>query len=324
MNATFDISKLRQELDAIPWLASGIMDMLVVDNGLDLASHGVQDCCTALGIDLLFTPPRSPWYKGVIERFGRTMNTRFVHWLPGTTLGQATGDLLYDGRDHAALTFEMFELLLEQYVRTIHNKSPRRTKEGAPDWRYLRGISQWPVRLPISMDEFDAACALTRYRTLRQTGLTFMGLQYQNSELGKLWNRVPDGTRLTVKVNPLDLKTIKVLRPVTEEIISVDCVDDLSWPRTLSYHMAVRQQARTMGFTRDDVRSLTLAEAALKANIEAAATHGKNTLRRMQAENHRQAQAAEAAEEASDGLAAVEDGNDLDSKLDKFFPEGAL
>jgi len=53
----------------------------------------VQDSCTELGIELLFAPPRSPWYKGVIECAGGTFNTRFIHWLPGTPLGRPTGDV---------------------------------------------------------------------------------------------------------------------------------------------------------------------------------------------------------------------------------------
>ena len=323
MNAPLDEALLRRELDAVPWPACGIMDLLVVDNGLDLTSFGVQDCCTALGIDLLFTPARSPWYKGVIERFGRTVNTRFIHWMLGTTLGKPTGDLNYDGRDHAVFTLETFELLLEQYIRTVHNQAPRREKAGKPAWRYLRGISNWPVRLPMSMDEFDAACALTRVATLRQTGLTFLGLQYQSEELGSLWNRVPQGTRLTFKVNPLDLKNIKVLRPVTEEIISVDCVNDFSWPRTMAYHLAARQQARTMGFSPDDRRALTVAEAKLRGNIEAAAREGKKTLRRMQAELLRQSQAAEAEDPDIEVGPAAKDSGDLDSRLSKAFANAA-
>jgi putative transposase len=315
-------TRLREELDTVPWQACGIMDQLVVDNGLDLTSHGVQDCCTALGIDLLFTPARSPWYKGVIERFGRTLNTRFIHWLPGTTLGKPTSDLNYNGRDDATFTIETFELLLEQYIRTVHNQSPRRTKDGTPTRRYLRGIAEWPVRLPLSMDEFDAACALTRVATLRQTGLTFAGLQYQNTALGQLWNRVPQGTRLTFKVNPLNLKTIKVLRPVTEEIISVDCVDEFVWPRTLSYHLAARQQARTMDFSPDDRRSLALAEAKLMATYQLAAREGKKTLRRMEAELLRQSQAVELEDEVPAAMGPTpEAAGDLDSMLSKVFAE---
>jgi putative transposase len=316
----FDKTALRKALDAIPWLACGIPDTLVVDNGLDLTSNGVQDACTALGIELVFTPPRSPWYKGTIERAGGTFNTRFIHWLPGTTLGKATSDLQYDGREHATLLDDHFELLLEQYIRTVHNGATRRTKDGSVSHRYATGIADWPVRVPASMDELDAACALTRTAMLRQTGLTYLGLQYQNDELGKLWNRVPAGTLLTFKVNPLNLQTIKVLMPVTQEIFSVNCVSDFAWPRTLSYHMAVRQQARTMGLSTADKAGLSLAEQELKRAMADAVTSSKRALRRMQAELHRQAQAAEVQEAQAETVATAA-GSDLDDAMAKAFAE---
>lgn len=324
MNAPFEPTELRKALSGVLWPAFGIMDVVAVDNGLDLASNGVQDSCTALGIDLMFMPPRTPWYKGVIERTGRTFNTRIIHWLPGTTLGQATGDLNYDGKDHAALTLEDFKLLIEQYIRTIHNKTPRRERPGSPVRRWLAGIAQWPVRLPMSEEEFDAACALTRSAVLRQTGLTFLGLQYQNAELGALWNRVPAGTRVTFKVNPMDLKTIKVIKPGTAEVISVNCVNDLPWPRSLSYHVAVRQTARTMGLSTAEARDLALAEAAMKRSIAAAAATSKKALRRAQAAMYHEAQAAEAteaAQELSDSVPANSAGVDLDDRLDKVFED---
>lgn len=318
MTEDFDRKALRKALDEIPWPACGIMDNLVVDNGLDLTSNGVQDCCTALGINLIFTPPRSPWYKGTVERAGGTTNTRFIHWTPGSTFGEPTSDLQYDGRDHAVLDDELFQLLLEQYFRTIHNQTPRREKEGSPTRRYIRGVADWPVRVPASMEEFDAACALTRRAVLRQTGLTYLGLQYQNDALGLLWNRVPAGTALTFKVNPLNLRNIKVLTPVTQEIISVDCVSPFAWPRTLSYHMAVRQQARTLGFGAADYQGLSRAEAALKRNLAAAAASSKKALKRMQAEHYRQSQAAEEAESQAEVVAGAA-GSDLDDVLNQAF-----
>jgi putative transposase len=314
----FDKTALSEALRAIPWPACGVMDDLVVDNGLDLTSNGVQDACTALGINLHFTPPRSPWYKGTIERAGGTFNTRFIHWIPGTTLGEATADRQYNAGDHAVLSDDHFELLTQVYIRLIHNFTPRREKVGSGVRRYLNGIAEWPVRVPTSMDELDAACALTRTATLRATGLIFLGLQYQNDELGELWNRVSAGTRLTFKVNPLNLKTIKVLKPVTQEIISVDCVSDFAWPRTLSYHLAVRQQARNMGVSEVDPVGLSQAERALKVLLDKAVATSKKALRRMQAELYRQSRAAEDAEASGEAAATVAATN-LDDALSQAF-----
>lgn len=303
-----------------PWLAYGIPDCIVVDNGLDLLAHGFQDACISLGIELIYAPPRTPWYKGTIERFGRTSNTRLFHWLPGTTLGKQMKETGYDAKSEALLTFDEFETLLVQYITQIHNRTPRRAKEGTPDSRWLAGTLEWPVRLPESMESFDAAVALTVQAKLQQAGITYLGLQYQNDALGQLWNRLPGSTSLTFKVNPLDLKTIKVLMPVTQEILSVDCVSDVVWPRTLAYHMAVRQTARQSGRDLSNIRELALAEAELQLNIERAMADGKRSLKRMQAEIHRQSLKAESLEEpthqAAASTAALED---FDSILTDAF-----
>lgn len=291
------------------WPAFGIPDLMVVDNGLDLTSAGVREACIALGIDLLFAPPRTPWYKGVVERFGRTMNTRFVHWLPGTTLGRATSDLGYDGAESATLTFTAFRSLLERYIVTIHNKTPRRTGAKPPETLFLESLQLWPVRVPTSMADFEAAVALEFTRTLRQTGLEFMGLQYQSDELGSLWNRSPSGMRLSFKANPLDLKTIQVRHPVTGEYFVVACVDDYEWPRTLSFHKAVYEHAKKLRLSTTDRAGLARAERELLQMIETAAKSSGRALRRMQAEVLQQGQLEALVEDS--GAAELTPVNDV-------------
>lgn len=287
----------------VRWLAYGIPDLLVVDNGMDLASAGVREACIALGIDLLFTPPRSPWYKGTVERFGRTINTRFIHWTPGTTLGQPVPG--YDGADHAALTFDAFRDLLERYIVTIHNQTPRRRGAKAPARLFLDSCQLWPPRMPTSMADFDAAVALEFTYTLQQTGLEFLGLQYQNEALGVLWNRSPAGTRLSFKVNPLDLQTVQVRHPATGEYFAVDCVDEYDWPRSLSFHKAVRAHAKTLGLSQSERGALAQAQRDLLARIADAASQSRRALRRMQAELHRQGQADGLAEATGTGASGA-------------------
>lgn len=304
-----------------PWPAFGIADLLVVDNGLDLTSCGVREACAALGIDLLFTPPRSPWYKGTIERFGRTMNTRFIHFLPGTTLGKSTSDLGYNGADEALLTFPAFKSLLEQYITTIHNKTPSRNKTYSPERLFLTGCQNWPVRVPTSMAEFDAAVALSKNAVLQQSGIWFLRLQYQSDMLGDLWNRSPKSTRLQFKVNPLNLQSILVRHPVTGEYFRVDCVGDHQWPRTLSMHLAVRAHARKLGLNPDERRQLARAEAALMKMYAEAAKSSTRMLRRMQAEHMRQGQADLASDDSSEQALHVPTPDDTYDAFDAAFKD---
>jgi putative transposase len=68
-----------------PWLAYGLPETLVVDNGPEFVGRDLDDACGQLGIVIERTPVRQPWYKGSIERHFRTHNTGLVHTLPGTT-----------------------------------------------------------------------------------------------------------------------------------------------------------------------------------------------------------------------------------------------
>lgn len=303
------------------WPAFGIADQLVVDNGLDLTSFGVREACAALGIDLLFTPPRSPWYKGVIERFGRTMNTRLIHFLPGTTLGKQTADVGYNGADDAVLTFPVFESLLEQYITTIHNKTPNRNKAHSPERLFIMGCQKWPVRVPTSTTEFDAAVALSKNATLQQSGLWFLRLQYQNDRLGDLWNRSPKGTRLQFKVNPLNLQSVLVRHPVTGEYFRVDCVNEYQWPRTMSLHLAVRAHARKLGLSPDERRQLARAESELMKMYAEAAKSSARMLRRMQAEHMRQGQADLASDDSSEQVLHVPTRDDTYDAFDAAFED---
>lgn len=70
---------------AAPWM--GIMNLITVDKGLDLKSDGIREACSSLGIEVAVMAPRAPSWKGAIERFGRTLNTRFIPWEPKKTHG---------------------------------------------------------------------------------------------------------------------------------------------------------------------------------------------------------------------------------------------
>lgn len=304
---------------ANPWsFLFGIPELLATDNGLDLTSYSVADACHATGIDLLFTPVRSPWFKGVVERLGGTLNTRLVHRAPGTTLGKPTSREDYDGAEHMTLSDRQFHYLVDRYFSTIHNLSPTRTRGVSPLALFKQGILEWPARMPASADEFDTLVALTMHRVLTKDGVVFLGLQYQNEELKQLWNRLPAGTRLTLKVNPLNLQTMRVLHPLTGEPIVVACTADLRWPRSLSYHIAVRGHARSISLDPDDMKQLTEAEESFMQKMNELETQNKASLRRMQTKFLKEAQArdvTEAEAAASQSTFDASGTDDLDTVL---------
>ena len=261
--------------------AMGIPDTIVVDNGLDLISTAAVSAFTSLNIETIYAPPRMPWYKGTIERFGRSLNTRFVHWTKGTTLGREMKGYEYDAREHASVLYEDFRELLDYYIVNIHNMTPQREKMASPMKRWMEGVSKWPVRLP-SADSFDAIFALSTTKVLSQTGVTLAGLMFNSEDLGALWNRV-GGVKVRLRVDPLDIRWIHVLDPRDDSPIKVPCTYKFDHARPYSYHLQVRRWARKEGHNPDDMAALSAHEAAFRAAIEEAARKGKANLRRMQA-----------------------------------------
>jgi len=262
----------------------GIPDCIAVDNGLDLTSSGTRDACFALGIEILYCPPRVPWYKGSVERFGRTINQRLVHWMPGTTLGRPLRDVEYDPKKDTCILAEDFEALLDQYITDIHNHSPRRNKPGVPLERWQRGIAQFPPRLPASMDAFDAAVALAHSAKLTKLGINFANRRYNSPRLGLLWNRLGDSKRVQFKVNPLDLNKIMVIDPASDEAIPAPCTTPFTYPAVLDYHNAVCRYAEENNMDPANVEHLSRAEQSLRDRVEDAIVRGKQTRRRAEAQ----------------------------------------
>jgi transposase InsO family protein len=67
-------------------LARGLPRKLYVDNGAAFSSKHLERICASLGIALVHTPPYTPQGRGKIERFFRTVRTRFLPYFSRGTL----------------------------------------------------------------------------------------------------------------------------------------------------------------------------------------------------------------------------------------------
>jgi transposase InsO family protein len=61
------------------------MRQLYMDNDLEFHSKSVREMCYSMGIEPHYAPRLEPWFKGMIERFFRTMNEGVAHGVPGTS-----------------------------------------------------------------------------------------------------------------------------------------------------------------------------------------------------------------------------------------------
>jgi putative transposase len=64
------------------WPCSGVMSLVVLDRGTENFGNNLVDSCASLGIKVFYTPVKSPWFKGRVERFFRSLATSLIHQLP--------------------------------------------------------------------------------------------------------------------------------------------------------------------------------------------------------------------------------------------------
>ena len=118
---------LKMALQAKPGeeLQRGKMQELIVDNGTEVANNTVKNAAQVLGIQIRYTPPRTPDAKPHIERFFNTMNTQFIHGLPGTTFSNPKQRGDYDSEGKACLTIERLQYFFNKWLEEVYHNNPQ-------------------------------------------------------------------------------------------------------------------------------------------------------------------------------------------------------
>ncbi len=258
-----------------PWLAYGLPETLVVDNGPEFVGRDLDDACGQLGIVIERTPVRQPWYKGSIERHFRTHNTGLVHTLPGTT-ASVGGD---DPSGQASLTLDAFWRVLHVFLLDIYAERFHTGLDGVPARLWARSIAAGVVPgLPASADEARILLGRCATRTIRRTGIHFETLRYQSPDLAPLQRHVPHGAALRIKYDPADLGALYVFdaEPVGRWL-RIPAIDQAyAGGLSLWAHRVIRAQVlRERG--RVDMQAL----AAAKAQIEEVVLHEYTQTRRQ-------------------------------------------
>jgi transposase InsO family protein len=107
----------------------GLPVKLYVDNGSAFRSRHLEYTCASLGISLIHARPYTPQGKGKIERFFKTVRTRFLPGFKGTTLSEINEAFAlwleheYHGRVHSSTGQTPFD----RFTRQMH------CLRGAPD-----------------------------------------------------------------------------------------------------------------------------------------------------------------------------------------------
>lgn len=220
-----DLKEVYPEIDN-EWCAYGVMLKLVVDNGLEFHGNGLEKVCQFFGIDLQFTPRKTPWWKGVVERYIGTMNRGVAHGTPGTTFANFLEKDDYDAMSNAIISFEQLKLLMNKWVVDVYHQRPHKSLDlYSPHVKWTTSISDEDIALPSNMTSMDAMMGKPSIRSLTHKGIEYENLFYNSAELANFRRRFGDKLKVHIRSDEGDLGKIWVISPDESEVIEVPCLD---------------------------------------------------------------------------------------------------
>lgn len=164
------------------WLAAGIPDHLMLDNGLEFHSRAFQLMGWELGMSFTYCRVRTPWLKPHVERFFSTLDT--ITLAKGRIHKRMANVVAIDPNKSAAVMFSDFVRGIVQFVVDVHPFLINQRKLARPYDLFAEGIERRPpVHFPSDMESLRQVSAISRELTVGQGGLQLYGLPYGGSEL---------------------------------------------------------------------------------------------------------------------------------------------
>ena len=261
------------------WGAHGVMRELVVDNGTEFHSKSLENACFKLGIEIHYSPRKTAWFKGKIERFLGTLNNSIAHGTPGTTFSNIFEKEEYDPSKHAVVRMRKLNEIVRQWIVDVYHQRPHRTLKAPPAVVWQTSIQPEDILLPDDLSQLDAILGRSEQRSLTHKGIEINNLFYNSSELTNLRRRFGDKLDVEIRVDDSNLGFIHVLSPDKTCIFKVTALffeyaDGLSnWQHRVCRRFAANQLKKY------DCTSWLQAKEDIRKLIEEEFMHKKNKTR---------------------------------------------
>jgi putative transposase len=218
---------LRQQYPDIQneWLAYGIMDELVIDNGREFHSKALENGCFSLAINMRYSPRRQPWCKPFIERWLGTLNKNFAQTLPGTSFSNTLERGDYNSAAHAGVRMSTLVGSLMRWICDVYHQRTHRGLKMSPSQKWLTSINVDEIRLPANASELDFVIGRPESRRLTHRGIQFEELLYSSQDLVKLRSRLGANLNVEIRVDDGDLGHIFVIDPESGEALRVPAIN---------------------------------------------------------------------------------------------------
>ena len=208
------------------WQAHGVMEKLIVDNGREFHSNSLESACLALGIDLQYTPRKTPWWKGDVERVIGTINRGVAHGIPGTTFSNIFDKGDYDPVKNAVITLDVLKKMLHKWITDVYHQKPHCSLDWVtPAAKWISSIKPEDINLPDNPARLDAILGSADHRTLTHKGIEYEGMFYNSLDMAGLRRQKGDKLKVDIRIDTGDLGHIYVIDPDDEQIFRVPCLD---------------------------------------------------------------------------------------------------
>lgn len=203
------------------WAAHGVMETLIVDNGMEFHSVSLENACYSLGIEIIYSPRRTPWFKPYVERVIGTLNREVAHGRPGTTFSSILERSDYDSSKHAVVRYSVLKEAIYKWVVDVYHQRPHRSLGVSPAAMWDSSIAPEDIRLADDPTRLDAILGASEVRTLTHKGIELYGLIYNSPQLAELRRSHAETLDVDVRVDPTDLGKIVVIGPDNGALYSV-------------------------------------------------------------------------------------------------------
>jgi len=243
------------------WVCYGRPDVMVVDNGLEFHGNDLESVAYDLGIRIQYCPKHQPRFKGVVERYLKTINYFFAHQLPGTSFARwhLRGD--YDPLKHAVLTLAEFHHLFEKWVVDVYAQTVHRGIGTTPWEKWSEGVRHREPELPDDIHVLQQRIGLVSERSLRPDGIQLNGIRYNGDALAPILRGYGAGVKVRVLYDAEDLGEIQVWGPGDTEPVAVQALHlDYASGLTITQNEMIRANVREQGAVKEDRVSLQKAK----------------------------------------------------------------
>ncbi len=237
------------------WLAWGMHDLWVVDNGLEFHSPQFRLAALEMGCDVQFCRVRQPWLKPVVER--TMLDLKMSLPKEGLVIKGLNNELPLDPRKAACIRFsDLCFGLLKAFV-DVHPLEVNVRRLARPLDLFGEGFASMPMpELPADLKSFDLLGCMSKRLRVGNEGVLMDYLRFNSRELQDIRRRTANNFETMVKFQPGDLGMAYVQDPNSKRWLPVPSTNpEYTAGLSILQHRAIRRMRK------DDLEGLGRGEA---------------------------------------------------------------